>query len=74
VQPVIAEVPKPLADENFLDQQLDDFSGSIADPTGDEVGQKFGAPGGDRASPSIAVALLFSSPGAFCSRSRHHES
>lgn len=47
------EVSEPVADaQNFLDQQVDGFGGSVADTAGDEVGQEFGAPDGDRAGQS----------------------
>jgi hypothetical protein len=35
--------------EDFLDQQIDGFGGSVADRAGAEVGQEFFAPGGDGA-------------------------
>ena len=38
--------------QDFLDQQVDDLGGFVADPAGGEVGQKFIAPGGDGAGQS----------------------
>ena len=33
--------------QDFLDQQVDRFSGPVADPSGAEVGQELGPPGGE---------------------------
>jgi hypothetical protein len=51
-QPVIAKVPAVADTQEFLDEQVDGFGASVADATGDEVGEKFGAPGVDRAGQS----------------------
>ena len=48
-QPVFAEVPCRGRRAGFLDEQVHGFGASVADATGDEVGQKFGASGVDRA-------------------------
>jgi hypothetical protein len=31
--------------QDFLDQEVDGFGGSVADPSGGEVSKEFGAPG-----------------------------
>ena len=44
-----------VARENFLDQQIDGFGGSVADRAGAEVGREFVAPSGEGAGGSWAT-------------------
>jgi hypothetical protein len=44
-----------VARENFLDQQIDGFGGSVADQAGAEVGREFVAPSGEGAGGSWAT-------------------
>jgi hypothetical protein len=47
-QPIVPKVPESVADtQDFLDQEVDGFGGSVADPSGGEVSKEFGAPGAD---------------------------